>query len=188
MANRLHRGIRRTTPRPESSGTPTAWGVRPPTSWSGGEPMSLPESSGTPTTWGVRPITSWNHGEPPTPWNQANPCHSLNQAERPPLGACDRPPAGAVANGLHLGIRRTTARPESSGTPTAWERPTAHQLEPWRTAYTLESGEPRHGLNQEQRPRLGACDGSRLGSVQRLTSWNHGERPTPWNQANHATA
>ena len=50
----------------------------------------------------------------------ANPCHGLNQWQRPRLGACDRSPAGAVANRLHLGIRRTTACPESMATPTAW--------------------------------------------------------------------
>ena len=30
-----------------------------------------PESRATPTAWSVRPLTSWSGGEPPTPWNQA---------------------------------------------------------------------------------------------------------------------
>ena len=80
-----------------------------------------PESmANRPRLWSVWRFTSWKHGKPPTPWNQATNATPWINGERPRLGRVWPLTAWTVANRLHRGIRRTTPRPESRATPTAW--------------------------------------------------------------------
>ena len=87
--------------------------------------------------------------------------------KRPRLGACDRSPAGAMANGLHRGIRRPTPRPESRATATALDRETAHQLEPM--ANRLHRGIRRPTPRPESRTNAHGLERGRF------TSWSGGE-------------